>query len=365
MTMALHPLELPREAALLFRVVVLLKRLFCALAESELDPTTVDTGWLQHLWQCQDAEWTRRFCLGGQEGRIQAIAHAPLLARSGIRDEFVRQNKVHAVLVAGGDFRDLTAIPGMNDSLAETVKVFLTKCYDQLGSNGQKWPGFAFSGGRLVHKQSYTEGFQRHYPASTVCPYCDGENQRPDLDHYLPKSKFALLACSPWNLVPVCQSCNNLFRGKGDSPALTKGAPRPMDQWLHPFFRPASKRVCIRLSGSPQASIPRLYSPDADEQVRLDNHAKLVQDPPKSYRLYEHWTRLAATYHNRLVARVRRERTATVTPDVVVTRELDAHMDDRGKLPSSMIKAAVCQAILDRKPEYYEEFDDANEVGLT
>jgi len=362
--MALHPLELPREAALLFRVVVLLKRLFCALAESAPDPTTVDTGWLQRLWQCQDAEWTRRFCLGGQEGRIQAIAHAPLLARSGIRDEFVRQNKVHAVLVAGGDFRDLTSIPGMNDSLAETVKVFLTKCYDQLGSNGQKWPGFAFSGGRLLHKQAYKESFQQRHPASTVCPYCDGANQAPELDHYLRKARFPLLACSPWNLVLVCKPCNDMILGKGKSEARTVGTPRPMDQWLHPFFRPASTEVCISLTGAPRASIPRLHSPDAEEQIRLDNHAKLIQDPPKSHRLYDHWTQMAASYHERLVARVRRERTLTLTPDVVVDRELEAHLADRGIMPSSMIKAAVCRAILDNRPGYREELVDSNPVEL-
>jgi hypothetical protein len=39
-------------------------------------------------------------------------------------------------------------------------------------------------------------------------------------------------------------------------------------------------------------------------------------------------------------------------------------LEDRGLAASSMIKAAVCQAILDRRSEYLEEFVDPNEVEL-
>jgi hypothetical protein len=50
----------------------------------------------------------------------------------------------------------------------------------------------------------------------------------------------------------------------------------------------------------------------------------------------------------------------TNTIDELVRQQLDAHFDDRGTSPSSLIKAAVCQAVLDRRPEYLEEFADSN-----
>ena len=40
--------------------------------------------------------------------------------------------------------------------------------------------------------------------------------------------------------------------------------------------------------------------------------------------------------------------------------QLDDHLADRGRAIYSMAHAAVCQAILDRRDEYLEEFDDSN-----
>lgn len=58
----------------------------------------------------------------------------------------------------------------------------------------------------------------------TVCPYCnrqyiftiDSSNGcvRPQLDHFFPKSKYPLLSCSFYNLIPSCPSCNMLKKDK-------------------------------------------------------------------------------------------------------------------------------------------------------
>lgn len=53
-----------------------------------------------------------------------------------------------------------------------------------------------------------------------VCPYCNqqyvyhfGDSRYlGDLDHILPKSKFALFSMSMYNLIPVCKPCNQLFK---------------------------------------------------------------------------------------------------------------------------------------------------------
>lgn len=360
--MALHPLELPREAALLFRVVVLLKRLLKALADPALKPGNVDTAWVQQVWSGMEPEWVRRFCLGGQESRVQAIANASPRARMALYVQFCRQNKVGVLLDAGGDFRDLQALPDINPTLATNISDFFKKCYELLGHDSRRhWRGYAFSRTRVLNRAGYREAFCSTAPTSDVCPYCDGDIGEPDLDHYLPKQQFPLLACSPWNLVPVCKSCNNAIVGKGESPPISDGQPRCMDEWLHPFLRPASPSASIRLSGSPSNSIPRLHSPDPLEQRRLDNHFALVQTPTK--RLADRWTKRASSYYGRLVRHVKQDPTQR-SVDEIVRVQLDSHLADRGQIPLSMIHAAVCQAIPDRRPEYREELDAPIALGL-
>lgn len=49
-----------------------------------------------------------------------------------------------------------------------------------------------------------------------VCPSCDYGNQEGQVDHYLPKSLYTHLSCHPFNLVPICYSCNSLDVKKDD-----------------------------------------------------------------------------------------------------------------------------------------------------
>lgn len=186
-----------------------------------------------------------------------------------------------------------------------------------------------------------------------ICPYCDGEIGTPKLDHYLSKKDFPLLACSPWNLVPVCGSCNELS-AKGDRLALTPGPPRSMVNWLHPFFRVASNQVQISLNGAPNTSLPRLYSPDSMEQIRLDNHTDLI------HTLSQRWTNKVTAFFDTLVGEVSRRLRADTTVDDLVKERLNDFIAGRGRAPSGLLYASVCQAVLDRRPEYYEEFSGSN-----
>jgi hypothetical protein len=359
--MALHPVKLPKSAAYLFRIVVLQKRLLKGLADPALDANRVDTAWVQHVWSMLDAEWVRKFCLGGQESilhPLKAIAAANPVARQALYDEFRRQNKVEAMLDAGGDFQDLEGLPGFTTQLAAEVKEFFIRCYKLLSTDAHRqWNGYEFNGNCSLTKRKYKDDFCSDYPTKVVCPYCDGEIGTPELDHYLNKARFPLLACSPWNLVPVCGSCNDVVTAKGERPAITLGPPHSTADWLHPFFGPASLQVQIKLSGTPKNSIPELHSPDPAEQVRLLNHTGLIRS------LSTRWTNVAAAYYDRLIGKVSRDR-AVANVDTIVMAELESHQADRGRFASTMIHAAVCQAILDRRPEYLEEFTTPNALAL-
>jgi hypothetical protein len=363
--MALHRLNLPRIAAHLFRIVALQKRLLNALADPTLNATGVNAAWLQRVWPRIDPEWVRKFCLGGQEARIRAIAQAAPTARNALYLEFCRQNKVPSMLVAGGDFRDLRTLPDFNDLLAQTVTDFFIDCYDLLGqSSGTK--GYLLPLGRIVTKRLYNDRFRESYPCKIVCPYCDGEIGTAELDHYYSKTHFPLLACSPWNLVPICKSCNDTALAKGDRLALTPGPPRSTTDWLHPFHRPASSRAEIRLTGNPRRAVPQLYSPDSTEQRRLNNHLWLMDrlDKADPFRyLSKRWTNTAAAFYDVLVREVNRKANTRPMLSLIGTR-LEDLLAVRGQAPSSLAQTAVCQAILANRPEYLEEVSARNSVAL-
>ncbi len=364
--MALHPLRLPKSAALLFRIVALHKRLLRALADPSLVTHTVNTSWVQAVWANLDAGWVRKFCLGGQLTRIQDIAAATPAARQVLYEEFCRQNKVPAMLGTGGAFRDLLALHDFNSALAETVTALFRDSYDLLGQ-ASRTKGYVSRGGRVITKAEYRRQFREANPAKVVCPYCDGDIGTPELDHYYSKSQLPLLACSPWNLVPVCKSCNDATVAKGDRLALTPGPNRSAKDWLHPIEQPASEQVRIRLTGNPRQAVPQLWSPDKDEQRRLDNHHWLLDrlDQPRPSRyLSDRWTNAAAAFFDVLVLRVNRKRQARSSIDHLVQDQLFDLQESRGRLSNSLVHAAVCQAVLDRRPEYLEEFSASNPPAL-
>ena len=362
--MALHKVELPRSARLLFRVVALQKRLLKALTNPALTAAQIDVAWLQGVWPRQDAEWVRKFCLGGKVSvlhPLKALAAAPLPARQTLHIEFCRQNKIPQMLQAGGDFRDLAALPGFTAALTDAVRKFFARCYKLLShDSGSDWPGYALPAATLSNR-SYKTDFCAAGVTQSVCPYCDGDIGTPDLDHYYAKSRFPLLSCNPWNLVPACKSCNDAITAKGDRLALTDGPVRSTAGWLHPFQRPASEQTIIRLHGPPAQPMPQLHSPDPAEQTALDNHTTLIRT------LAHRWKGKVTSFLDRFPAGITRLRSRHPgKPDAeLFSYCLEDHAAGRGSASNSLIHAAVCQAFLDHRPGYLEELADSNPPALS
>ncbi len=360
--MTLHQVKLPKSAFHLFRIVALQKKLLKALTAPTVNADLIDTAWVQNVWNLLDTEWVRKFCLGGKYSilkPLKVIAASDRQTRQALYEEFCRQNKVKQMLNSGGDFQRLPALHGFTPDLKKNVTQFFIQCYKLLSRNTQRqWNGYELNGNRCISNRRYKDDFCSEYPTKVVCPYCDGEIGTPQLDHYLCKSEFPLLACSPWNLVPVCSSCNDLITAKGDRPAITIGPPPSTDDWLHPFFRPASSNAVIKLSGTPQDSIPQLHSPDPAEQLKLSNHTNLIQS------LAMRWTNIASAHFDVLVREVNRKLNSTNSVTTLVNIKLDDHLASRGYAASSMVHAAVCQAVLDNRPGYIEEFTTPNAPAL-
>lgn len=94
----------------------------------------------------------------------------------------------------------------------EKAKKFLTRCFPY---------------GRFASKEEKQYDAYRYCKAMdiNVCVYCNaqlthtvtresGKAIRPQIDHFLPKSRFPMFALSFYNIIPACQSCNFL---KGDT----------------------------------------------------------------------------------------------------------------------------------------------------
>ena len=355
--MALHPLKLPASSALLGEIVELLGGLLHELAKPDLVDTDVTTEWVQQVWVRLDKEWVRKFCLRGQLARIQAIAGAATPKRAALHDEFRKQNDFETVFNAGGDFRDLASVLEDDAALTNAVTDFFKQCYAFLGATN-KWKGYVLPKGRTISKSMYSDDYRTDAPTREVCPYCDGNIGTPQLDHYLFKQGFPLLACSPFNLFPICQSCNDVATAKGDRPAISMTNPRSMKKWLHPLFRPATAGVKIKLNGTPKSWIPRLLAVDRVEQARLCNHTNLIKT------LSKRWTYRAAATFETVIQKVQQEKSAMNSIEVVLTKIRADYEATRTRRSFALIDTAVCEAILEGRQNYFRELEDSNPPRL-
>jgi len=356
--MALHKVELPGSATLLFDVVELQERLLEALSVPALVASQVDTAWVQNVWQNQDTEWVRKFCLGGKESvliPLTLLANASPLARESLYVEFRRQRDVPAILEAGGDFREIASLPGFNAKLANEVTRLFKQFYKLLShKTASEWPGYAF-GQQELSNRSYKREFCSTYPTLSVCPYCDQDIGTSKLDHYYAKSLVPLLACNPWNLVPVCSSCNEIG-AKEDNPAFYTGPPRSTTEWLHPFNRPASSLTTITISGPPSDPKPTLVSTDLTEIVPLQNHTNMIQT------LATRWNGKVVSYADKLSGDIgrRRLKDSGFDIDAFVSECLEDQEAERGRSSNTLIFSAVCRAVLSRRTGYIDEIFDSN-----
>jgi len=362
--MALHPVEPPPEARDLRRIVALLRLLLKALAKHPSGSGVIGKIWLEGIWKTQSPDWIKRFCRKREFSvldPLQIVGKASPAFRSALYKEFCRQNRLRAFWNEGGIFNGLASLPDSTEEAVKATRQLFDRFYDFLGIDSKcGWLGYEFANDRAVRKDQYGENFQAaNWPRLRVCPYCDGPNDLPELDHYYAKSHFPLLAVSPWNLIPICSKCNDTTRGgKGNKPALTTGAARPAGDWLHPFFAPASAGTVILLSGGSRDAIPRLHSDDPNERQKLGNHESLIPN------LSKRWTGAASDYFDTLVNRVREQIEENgETVDHWVRQYLRDHR--RGLEPMALVRAAVCQAVLDRRPEYILEFENPNILGMS
>lgn len=116
-----------------------------------------------------------------------------------------------------GDNTFLFNFSKLDDDLKKLLKTMMIFMYDNLVNDG-------YSDSLMQDGTAFTRGdfiliWEEQNSSLNVCPACDGKapdrqggERKSDLDHYLPKSKYPLLALHPHNLVPICIECNQRIK---------------------------------------------------------------------------------------------------------------------------------------------------------
>ncbi|HEX4204312.1 MAG TPA: hypothetical protein VHZ51_08985 [Ktedonobacteraceae bacterium] len=109
----------------------------------------------------------------------------------------------------------------------QTARDFFLLFYENyLGNSKETFPACIFtqSSKRSFGRQRMLEAFLEENKGLEVCAICDqaryyahGQQQiHSILDHYFPKAKYPHFSCHPYNLIPVCYSCNSSIKGEKD-----------------------------------------------------------------------------------------------------------------------------------------------------
>jgi hypothetical protein len=148
-------------------------------------------------------------------------------SRDSVRNALEAQNAIPAVFDGASPWVRLEELP---QSIREPAKEL-----------------FKFAFGLLTHVGLRDEHYRviwQNLTWAKICPFCGLErlkhpNQpRPDLDHYLPISRYPFAGANLRNLVPMGGDCNSAFKGQIDivCDATTKTRRRCSDPYAGPVF---------------------------------------------------------------------------------------------------------------------------------
>ena len=116
------------------------------------------------------------------------------------------------------------------DDLATIGKLYTIPEHDNVESIATKDDMVALYKQKFVPKEEPNRKYYDKILLSAPngkCPYCQ-QNIADNLDHFLPKTKYATYSISPYNLVPSCSECN---AGKSASTFSSYS-----EQPFHPYY---------------------------------------------------------------------------------------------------------------------------------
>lgn len=165
------------------------------------------------------------------------------------------------------------------------------------------------------------------------CPQC-GQRLVRTLDHYLPKSKYPLLAITPYNLIPCCSDCNkDKLDGLFESREL---------ETIHPYYDDFDDEVWLKailIEQEPLSFNFFTYKPESwsDEKYRrAKNHFEVFG----LNNLYKPYAAERITGEIGSISRMLQS-----CGEEIVKQEIMNRISDERKIYKNTWKAAVYEAI--------------------
>lgn len=135
--------------------------------------------------------------------------------------------------------------------------------------------GLPFDGnGNVVAENGITYSqFVAEYKAihgERACVLCGGPLGKLEVDHWIHKAEFPILAIAPENLLPTCRGCN-VAPAKGMKPTYRPSDPVAFADWFHPYLRPGHGRIAVSYDDAHTSVVPVAHDPaDAGRSDSLD-----------------------------------------------------------------------------------------------
>ncbi len=155
-------------------------------------------------------------------------------------------------------------------------------------------------------RDTFTTAFWFKNKTMLICPACDTlrpeeKRERSDegketskvyaqVDHFFPKSVYPFLSVHPYNLVPICSVCNEIYKRNKDP--IDNHSAAPLCRCFLPYLRPAKEpgvdsnrdQVEVKISRNARGAAYQVTIEDTSEEFleRVDNLERL-------FKLSERW----------------------------------------------------------------------------
>lgn len=213
---------------------------------------------------------------------IQYLQTHPTERREILR-AFLNDTKFHLHLSnAAFRFGFMSLVP----STQEAVRPLMHSFYDNFLRNG--FPQSVHGLPDTFDRDALVKSFWDANPKVFLCPACD--DTKPDevngkvyadADHFLPQSVYPFLCVHLGNLLPICKVCNQSLKGSKDP--INDHTMEPLIHSFHPYLRPASPHIKIRIT----------RSSGVDRKLRIrdfdDTNSRRVKNLNRVLKLEKRW----------------------------------------------------------------------------
>lgn len=291
----LHPVSLPDCFDHLWLIVSLQE----ALLELSCSEDATDAVVLNQHFDTATVGWLRKHKQKLLDPLTEFANHPNQVEKQAIVDAFRHDITYHKHLEDPSFTFHLQPEQQMPSFLAVSVGKWLENFYDKVM---QGVPAAIVDYAQGISSQVVYREFAEINTETNVCPACDGTWMEPtstgilgSLDHFLPRSKYPALSVHPFNLILICETCNEDIKENKDP--LSDNQPRALaDAFAYcPHCHPSRpgrdtlmiqvgantshpwQLLCSRATPVQLSLFPDIYDLPGRWQVRQDEIDRIVR----------------------------------------------------------------------------------------